>query len=49
VLGVKYSKWVVIIPPEDIHRLHWNEGQELDVVIKNNELVLKPHKGPEDN
>jgi antitoxin component of MazEF toxin-antitoxin module len=42
--GVEYSKWIVTIPPEEIEKLHWRAGQELDTVVKNNELVIKPHK-----
>lgn len=43
--GVEYSKWIITVPPEDIEKLHWHAGQELDAVVKNNELILKPHKG----
>jgi len=43
--GVEYSKWIVTIPPEEIDKLNWHAGQELEASIKNNELILKPHKG----
>jgi antitoxin component of MazEF toxin-antitoxin module len=42
--GVEYSKWVLTIPPEQIKELHWHAGQELDTTVKDNELVIKPHK-----
>ena len=42
--GKEYSKWIVTIPPEEIEKLHWHQGQELDAIVKNNELIIKPHK-----
>ncbi len=42
-VGVKeYPKWVVTIPPIQIDKLKWKEGQELEVEIFDGKLVLKP-------
>lgn len=39
--GKKYSKWVVIIPSSKIDKLGWNEGDELESVVKGNTLLIK--------
>ncbi|MFQ5532188.1 MAG: AbrB/MazE/SpoVT family DNA-binding domain-containing protein [Candidatus Nanoarchaeia archaeon] len=39
--NVEYSKWVLVIPPNMIEELKWKEGQELEVEIKENKLVVK--------
>lgn len=39
--GVEYAKWVLVIPPNTIEELKWKEGQELEVEIKENKLVVK--------
>ncbi len=38
---VEYAKWVLVIPPNIIEELKWKEGQELEVEIKENRLVVK--------
>ncbi len=38
---VEYAKWVLVIPPNIIGELKWREGQELEVEIKENKLVIK--------
>ena len=38
----EYDKWIVTIPPEDINRLGWKDGADLEVVVKDGKLVLKP-------
>ncbi len=40
----EYSKWVVVIPPEHIDKIGWKEGEDLEVAIKQNELVIKSTK-----
>ena len=38
----EYPKWVVTIPPSEIEKLEWKEGQELELEINGKKLVLKP-------
>jgi hypothetical protein len=40
----EYSKWIVTLSPEDIERLGWKEGAELEADVKNDELVIKRRK-----
>ena len=40
----EYPKWVVTIPPSEIEKLEWTEGQELEPEVVNNILVLKLKK-----
>lgn len=44
VAGKEYVKWVITIPPSNIKKLGWREGEELEAVIKNNKLIIKPKK-----
>ncbi len=37
----EYAKWVLVVPPKVIEDLKWKEGQELEVEVKDNELVVK--------
>jgi antitoxin component of MazEF toxin-antitoxin module len=38
----EYSKYVVVIPPESIEKLEWEEGQELEPQVKGRSLVISP-------
>jgi len=38
----EYSKLVVVIPPEKIKEIGWKEGFELEVVVKDGKIVIKP-------
>jgi len=40
----EHYKHVVTLPEKEIERLGWKEGQELELAVKNNELVLKPQR-----
>lgn len=40
--NVVYSKWIITIPPKKIKEVGWKERQELEVIIKNRVLILKP-------
>jgi hypothetical protein len=40
VAGKEYNKWVVIIPQDEIEKLGWQEGVELQPIIKDGKLVL---------
>jgi hypothetical protein len=37
----EYSKWVVVLPSDDVNRLGWKEGVELEANTKNGTLELK--------
>lgn len=37
-----YSKWIITIPPKKVKEVGWKEGQELEAIIKNGIIVLKP-------
>ncbi|MGH9923691.1 MAG: AbrB/MazE/SpoVT family DNA-binding domain-containing protein [Nitrososphaerales archaeon] len=40
-MGTKeYNKWIIVIPPEDIEKLKWREGQELELEIQEGKLIL---------
>ena len=38
--GKDYYRWTVVIPPDKVKRLDWNEGIELDAKIRDDKLVL---------
>ncbi len=38
----EYTKYVVIIPPEHIEKLGWEEGQELEPEVKGKKLLISP-------
>jgi hypothetical protein len=38
--GKDYYRWTVVIPPEKVKELNWNEGIELDAKIKDDKLIL---------
>jgi len=40
----EYPKWVVTIPPSEIEKLKWKEGQALEPEISGDKLILKPQK-----
>ena len=46
----EYAKYVVVIPPEHIEKLGWEEGQNLEPEVKGKKLVIspKPEEGEED-
>jgi hypothetical protein len=39
----EYDKWIVNIPPEDVTRLGWKDGTDLDLKIdmKDGKLILQ--------
>ncbi|MFY3739818.1 MAG: antitoxin component of MazEF toxin-antitoxin module [Candidatus Nitrosomirales archaeon] len=45
VAGKEYSKWVVNLPPEEVERLGWEEGVDLEATIKDDKLILKSKSG----
>jgi bifunctional DNA-binding transcriptional regulator/antitoxin component of YhaV-PrlF toxin-antitoxin module len=38
----EYSKYVIIIPPKQIEEAGWKEGTELEAIVKDGKIVLKP-------
>jgi len=38
----EYSKYVVTIPPKQIEEAGWKEGTELEAIVENGRIVLRP-------
>jgi bifunctional DNA-binding transcriptional regulator/antitoxin component of YhaV-PrlF toxin-antitoxin module len=43
-----YPKYTVVIPPREIEKLGWKEGEELETKIDDNGLTIKPKKKDDD-
>ena len=41
VKGKEYFRWTVVIPPEKVKELEWNEGTELEPDVNRGHLVIK--------
>jgi antitoxin component of MazEF toxin-antitoxin module len=39
--GKEYYKWLIIIPPENIEKLHWKDGEELESKVKDDDLIIR--------
>ena len=37
-----YPKYVVTIPPKQIEEAGWKEGTELEAIVKDGKIVLRP-------
>ena len=37
----EYAKYVAVIPPKIVQQAHLNEGDELDIEVKNNKIVIE--------
>jgi len=37
----KYPKYIVVIPPEKIKEVGFKEGQELDIKVEKNKIIIK--------
>ena len=46
--GKKYSKWVLVIPPNQINELCWSEGDELESFAKGQDLLIKRVLNPKE-
>jgi bifunctional DNA-binding transcriptional regulator/antitoxin component of YhaV-PrlF toxin-antitoxin module len=44
----EYPKYVLVIPPEDIEKLEWKEGQELSHEVKEQSLIIHPKSTEEE-
>lgn len=42
VKGKAYDKWIIVLPPEEVARLGWRSGTELESTVRGAELRLKP-------
>ena len=40
----EYAKWVITLPPSKIEAVGWKEGQELEEVVKDGKIILRPKK-----
>jgi antitoxin component of MazEF toxin-antitoxin module len=40
----EYSKYVVVVPPDEVERLGWKEGQELEHEVKEQTLLIHPSR-----
>lgn len=40
----EYSKWVVTLPPEIVDSVGWKQGDELEVDMKDDKVVIKRKK-----
>ncbi len=40
--GTDYPKYVIVIPPSEIEKLGWKDGEELEPEIDNSRLIIKP-------
>ena len=40
----EYLKWYVGIPPDKIKEAGWDQGTELDIVVKDGKIILKTKK-----
>jgi antitoxin component of MazEF toxin-antitoxin module len=38
----EYAKYVVVVPPEEVQELGWQEGQELKPEVKGKKLIISP-------
>mgnify|MGYP002153794336 CR=1 FL=1 len=44
----EYSKYVLVIPPEDVSKLEWKEGEELMHEVRDQTLIIQKAKPSED-
>ena len=42
--NTEYAKFVIVIPPQAVKQLGWNDGEELDGEIKDREFILRRKK-----
>ena len=41
VKGKEYYRWTVVIPPEKVEELKWQEGAELEPEVKSGNLIIR--------
>jgi len=37
-----YPKYVVTIPPKKVEEVGWREGTELEAIVKDGKIILRP-------
>jgi hypothetical protein len=37
----EYVKWVVTLPPDDVKKAGWHEGQDLKAILINEDILIK--------
>ena len=37
---VKYDKFVIVIPPEEVRKIGWKEGEELEMTIRHKKAII---------
>lgn len=42
VKGKEYHRWTVVIPPDEIEKLGWKEGEELQPKAQGKKLIIEP-------
>jgi antitoxin component of MazEF toxin-antitoxin module len=40
----EYPKYVMTIPPNCVERLGWQQGVNLEVIVKDNKLIVQPRQ-----
>ena len=40
----EYPKYVLVVPPDEIEKLGWKEGQELEHEVREQSLIVRPTK-----
>ena len=38
----EYPKYVVTIPPKQVEEVGWKEGTELEAIVKDGKIILRP-------
>jgi hypothetical protein len=41
VKGKEYFRWTVVIPPDEVEKLGWEEGSELEPETRKDSLIIK--------
>jgi len=44
--GSVYAKWIITIPPAEVEKLQWKEGDELESEVKDGVLAVKKSETP---
>ncbi len=44
--GKVYAKWIIVVPPKQVRELGWDEGDNLEGVVRGHALVLRRKEAP---
>ena len=39
--NTEYAKYVIVVPPNIVKELKWKDGEELDIKVKGDQLLIK--------